>query len=410
MGSSSLINNTEIRCINCFNIFTIKINPEFPQSSIIKTCECSTTKNEINTFLAEYKKNKQFKITCSKCNKANQKEFFYCNNCKQIFCSKCLKSSHEVEEFKNHKYISIDKYDFFCIVHQNENYCAYCKNCKIDICEKCLNEKLHENHKISVFKKIYDEKKMKEYLKIAIKGAEDKMNYNKIICKMICKKLNKNEIKDLKNLNEINEAENKSILEVLNIFHEMYNNIKHKNHALIWNMIDNIDFNLEKIKFDKNTTKDADKEALINYFKTDFILKIKLKKEENKNNEENKDKEKNNNENENNDVKSKEINTEEKKLIESEKEEKKEEKTNENNKEDDDGHEKTMKEKQELLKKRFNSYGALNQNKSAKILSNQSNDIINEPKGNPENVINIIQNQTINKKVKKKPRKINFEN
>jgi hypothetical protein len=251
---------------------------------------------------------------------------------------------------------------------------------------------------------------MKEYLKIAIKGAEDKMNYNKIICKMICKKLNKNEVKELKNLNEINEAENKSILEVLNIFNEIYNNIKNKNHALIWNMIDNIDFNLEKIKFDKNTTKDADKEALINYFKTDFILKIKLKKEENKNNEENKDKEKNNNENENNDVKSKEINTEEKKLIESEKEEKKEEKTNENNKEDDDGHEKTMKEKQELLKKRFNSYGALNQNKSAKILSNQSNDIINEPKGNPENVINIIQNQTINKKIKKKPRKINFEN
>ena len=81
MGGLSLINNTEIRCINCFNIFTIKINPKFPKSSIIKTCECSTTKNEINTFLAEYKKNKQFKITCSKCNKANQKEFFYCNNC-----------------------------------------------------------------------------------------------------------------------------------------------------------------------------------------------------------------------------------------------------------------------------------------------------------------------------------------
>ena len=39
----------------------------------------------------------------------------------------------------------------------------------------------------------------------------------------------------------------------------------------------------------------------------------------------------------------------------------------------------------------------------------QRNDIINEPKGNPENVINIIQNQQINKKAKKKPRKINFD-
>ena len=68
-----------------------------------------------------------------------------------------------------------------------------------------------------------------------------------------------------------------------------------------------------------------------------------------------------------------------------------------------------MKEKQELLKKRFNSQGGMRQNNPNQNILNKNNNIINEPKGNPENVINIIQNQTINKKVKKKPRKINFD-
>ena len=58
-----------------------------------------------------------------------------------------------------HKYIPIDKYDFFCINHQNENFSAYCKTCKEDICYLCLREKLHENHMVLLYNKIYNEKK-----------------------------------------------------------------------------------------------------------------------------------------------------------------------------------------------------------------------------------------------------------
>ena len=40
----------------------------------------------------------------------------------------------------------------------------------------------------------------------------------------------------------------------------------------------------------------------------------------------------------------------------------------------------------------------------------EKNDIINAPKGSPDDVINIINSQTINNKVKKKkPKKINFQ-
>ena len=206
---------------------------------------------------------------------------------------------------------------------------------------------------------------------------------------------------------------------------------------IIRNMIDNMDFNLEKIKFEKNSTKENDVLALVDYFQTDFILKVKVKKEENKNNEAQNDKEKDkdNNENEKDKKESNEINKEEEKIPEEKKEEEKkeEEKKEEENKEEkkeeekkeeekkeeekkeeeekveDDGHVKTMKEIKELLNNKISSQGGFRSSTQTSVQSNQNRDIINEPKGNPENVINIIQNQTINKKAKKKPRKIKFD-
>ena len=63
-----------------------------------------------------------------------------------------------------------------------------------------------------------------------------------------------------------------------------------------------------------------------------------------------------------------------------------------------------------FLKEKLELQGGFKQNNvNNSSMSIQRNDIINEPKGNPENVINIIQNQQINKKAKKKPRKINFD-
>ena len=427
------MNNTEIRCIKCFNIYTIKIKPEFPKCKLLKTCKCSQITIDFFNFFTEYKKNKNITISCLKCKKSNPKDPFYCEDCNQLICSNCLKTIHKEEEFKNHKYISIEKYDFFCIIHQTEKFCAYCKTCKLNICEKCLKENLHENHKISIFKKIYDEKKMKEYYKKAIKGAEDKINYNKIICNLVSKKINKNDAKKLKSLLEINESENKYILEILNIYNEMYDaNKNNKNFTLISNMIDNMDFNLDKIKFEKNSTKENDVLALVDYFQTDFILKVKVKKEENKNNEAQnaKEKEKDNNENEKNNKESNEINKEEEKIPEEKKEEEKipeekkeegnkeeekkeeeikEEEKKEEEKEEDDGHVKTLKEIKELLNNKISSQGGFRRSTQTSVQSNQNKDIINEPKGNPENVINIIQNQTINKKAKKKPRKIKFD-
>ena len=424
-----LIKNKELRCKDCFKLYSMKIKPEFPTCKISRTCKCSTTEIEIPKFLEEYRKNKNLSIACAQCKKTNPKEPKFCHNCQKLYCINCCKTVHnEKNNNMDHKLIVIEKYDFFCVFHQNENFCAYCKTCKLDLCIKCGSEKLHEGHKILLYHKIYDEKKMREYLKSAIKSAEVKIDYNSKLYQIIIKEIKKNEIsKNLKILNEISEDENKKILELINIFYELYDLSKPKNYVIIMNLLDNIHFNLERIKFEKNSTKEKDVQSLINYFKTDFILEVKGKKEkalttleeqlnnnqlENDKKEEKKEangekKEENGDKKEEN-VEKKEENEEDKKE-EEKKEENEEEKEEEKKEEHDDVHKKTLKEKKAIIEKKIGEQGGF-QKAQAIATNNKNNDIINAPKGSPDEVIKIISGQTINKKAKKKPKKITFQN
>jgi cell division protein ZapA (FtsZ GTPase activity inhibitor) len=260
---------------------------------------------------------------------------------------------------------------------------------------------LHEGHKVLLYNKIYDEKKMREYYRKAIKLAEAKIEYNRKVCSMINKEIKKNEkVKSLKKQNEVNESENKNILEAINIFHELYDISKPKNYCLIVNLVDNINFNLERIKFEKNTSKEKDAEDLSNYFKADFILESLNKKEvpatleeqffNDKFNvqfeEENKEKKENEDKNE------------------QKKEETKEAEELKKDEEEDDGREKTLAEKKEIIKKKINEKGGFQQ-----AASNPVGNSNEAPKTTNDNVVNILNSQTINKKVKKKPKKINFQ-
>ena len=67
-----------------------------------------------------------------------------------------------------------------------------------------------------------------------------------------------------------------------------------------------------------------------------------------------------------------------------------------------------MKEKKKIIEKKINEKGGFQQGEAIAV-SRQNNDIVNSPKGNPNDIVNIISNQTINKKIKKKPKKINFK-
>ena len=218
---------------------------------------------------------------------------------------------------------------------------------------------------------------------------------------MIIKEIKKSEkVKSLKKLNEVNESENKNILEAINIFHELYDISKPKNYSLIVNFVDNINFNLERKKFEKETSKEKDAIDLSNYFKTDFILESLNKKEVPATLEEQffNDKFNVQFENENEEKKENEDKNEEKKEETKEGEETKKEE------EEDDGREKSIAERKEIIKKKINEKGGF-QNVASAPASNSNE----APKTTNDNVVNILNSQTINKKVKKKPKKINFQ-
>ena len=391
-----LIKNQELRCQTCFILYRLKIKTMFPTCKLVRTCNCSTDEIEIPKFLIEYKKNKTLTISCSKCNKTNPKDPKYCQDCKQLFCINCCKSFHtEENNNNNHNIIVIEKYDFFCITHQNENFSAFCNNCKINVCAKCGQEKLHEGHKVLIYNKIYDEKKMKEYIKKAIKSAELKMEYNKKICQMMCKEVKKKDlVKDLKALEEINENENKRIIEVINILSDIYDKCKQKNYSIIRNLIDNINFNFERIKFEKDTTKEKDAELLYNYYKTNFII-------------------------EGCDGKSKEevppqpseepiINDQEK---DDNADNEKENAPVENEKKEEKGPMTALQEKSEMLKNKLSGkIGFQPPDPHFSSSNSKSIDIVHVSQETPDDVMNIINSQTINKKVKKKPKKVNMTN
>lgn len=173
----------------------------------------------------------------------------------------------------------------------------------------------------------------------------------------MCKEIKQNElVKQIKVASETNINENKKILEFINILHEIYDSSKTKNYLIIMNAIDNIAFNLERIKFEKNSTKENDIELLVNYLKTDFVLKTKPKNKEeipttlaeqfiNNQVEVHTD-----------------INKEEAKKEEENKEENKEEHKEENKEEDSKGNDddilpKTLKDKKDVIEKRMSALG-----------------------------------------------------
>lgn len=106
---------------------------------------------------------------------------------------------------------------------------------------------------------------------------------------------------------------------------------------------------------------------------------LKMKKKENEEKKENEDEEK--------------------------KEEAKESEEPKKDEEEDDGREKTLAEKKEIIKKKINEKGGFQQ-----VASGPAGNSNEAPKSTNDNVVNIINSQTINKKVvKKKPKKINFQ-
>ena len=133
------------KCISCPMCVFVKINPKSNRVSII--CE-NGHNNEMNieAFSSIYK---YFKYICDRCKKELSSKFFYCTQCKELFCEFCLKKMTEKASHEGHLFLSEKEVNFYCAKHKKKlvNFCNICKkNC----CKKCCS--LHSSHELLLIK------------------------------------------------------------------------------------------------------------------------------------------------------------------------------------------------------------------------------------------------------------------
>ena len=296
------IRNKFIRCSKCLEIKRISIIPEYPEPKVKTNCRCSEKEEILTQFYKDLKKKEDFKIKCAKCQTEDPKEPKYCYQCQKIYCVKCCdfhsqlsnimegdaqQKKDDINALIGHKVIDIEKVDFHCILHQDEKFIGFCKKCLLNYCAMCQGEKLHEGHKCKLFVNLLLDKKKKEYIKNFKKFSQNKITYNHKVSKMIRKKIKNKDNKNLiETLSKENEKINEKLLEFLDFLYEIYDKLKHKdNYSVIYNVVNNLKFNVERLKFDKDKNEEEDAQILIEYLKTDFIMhnEQSLKKMEEKN-------------------------------------------------------------------------------------------------------------------------------
>ena len=267
MGNYNLKSGV-FRCENCFSIYKIKIIPCLPESDVILQCKCISTQKTAKNFLLELNKGTKYKIECFQCKKLEDKNALYCNDCNHIYCIKCIKNHQK------HKYIILNKKDFYCVFHQKENFCAFCKDCDINLCQKCLEGKKHLNHDKIYFSKIIMNKTERNFLNDKFNLAQEKIIFNTELIHAFVKKIkNKGDINKLINLEKENTNQNKLIIELIKFLEYLYDNSRFKNYNIIHNFIENVNLNVNKFKFNEDKVKKENAiEKIIKYLKEDFIL------------------------------------------------------------------------------------------------------------------------------------------
>lgn len=296
------IRNKYIRCSKCLEIKRITIIPEYPEPKVKTNCRCSEKEEILTQFYKDLKKKEDFKIKCAKCQADDPKEPKYCYQCQKIYCVKCCdfhsqlsnimegdakEKKDDINTLIGHKVIDIEKVDFHCILHQDEKFIGFCKKCLLNYCAKCQGEKLHEGHKCKLFVNLLLDKNKKENIKKFKKFSQSKISYNHKVSKMLRKKIKNKENKNLiESLSKENDKINEKLLEFFDFLYEIYDKLKHKdNYSVIYNVVNNLKFNVERLKFDKDKNEEEDAQILIEYLKTDFIMhnEQSLKKMEEKN-------------------------------------------------------------------------------------------------------------------------------
>ena len=166
------------KCISCPMCVLVKINPKNNRVSII--CE-NGHNNEMNieSFISIYK---FFKYICDRCKKELSSKFFYCTQCKELFCEFCLKKMTERANHQGHLFLNEKEVNFYCTSHKKK-LVNFCNNCKKNCCKKCSS--MHSSHELLLIKNeirdinnIEEIEKLLNKEKIVIEKIEEKYSSN----------------------------------------------------------------------------------------------------------------------------------------------------------------------------------------------------------------------------------------
>ena len=314
------IRNKKLRCINCLDIRRLLIVPGYPDPKIEIMCHCNRSEESLLDYCRELKKINDFKLVCQKCGKEEIKHPRFCYECLSVYCSKCCfnhlpRKTGEEDNARRaslveHKTIHVEKLDFFCVNHQNENFIGYCQQCLMNICSLCIKEETHQYHQVELYTVIKASKKAKDDIKKSLKKAEKKIEKNNKIIKTFIKKNKKNlDLKEMEEEFKICSEENDDILELLKYCYELYDDSKEKNYSIIYNLIKNTGFNLKKLTLEKSNSNEEKAEAIMKYLKKDFFILYKRSKTNNEEFEINNEEDQNEEEEEKDDDKEEEQQT-----------------------------------------------------------------------------------------------------
>ena len=336
------IKNKKLRCQTCLDIRRLLIIPSVTEPKIVSSCHCNKSVENLLEFTREINKVTDIKLVCSQCNKETIKHPRLCYDCLLVYCSKCY-NRHLPNQIKDenvplraslvhHTTIHVEKLDYYCVDHQNNNFIAYCQNCLMNLCNECIKEGIHKLHHVDLFTIIKPDNKTKDELKNNIKNAQHKIERTKIKITNFCKE-NKDDdrIKEIEEKFKLIDEENNDILTIMKYSFNLYKSSKMKNYSIIYNLTKNMKFNLKKLKLDKTMTNEEKYKIIIKYLQKDVLILYRRSKE-------NKEKFESDNEQDN---------YEEEEKIEEKEEEKEEE--NEEEKEEENEEEKVEENEEEKV-------------------------------------------------------------
>ena len=245
------------KCISCPMCVLVKINPKNNRVSI--SCE-NGHNNEMNieSFSSIYK---FFKYICDRCKKELSSQFFYCTQCKELFCDFCLKKRTEVSNHKGHLFLSEKEVNFFCTNHKRK-LVNFCNNCKKNCCKKCTS--LHSSHELLLIKNeirdinnIEEIEKLLNKEKIIIEKIEEKYST------LFFKNQNPKYLKSFNKLLSYRKQEYQLKNKIFTVYKNYINSIKNENNQSIYDS--NLDMSISSISSNA-CTNEYGNNFLMNYY------------------------------------------------------------------------------------------------------------------------------------------------